>query len=108
MGDLLVYPRVGATGLQEKTGNYLLVLAAVFLVAGVPAMYWMGAIGLTTVNLLGRFLALVIAAIGLDLVWGYTGILSLCQAMFFCFGGYAIGMHMALHGPMDGDGIPRC
>jgi urea transport system permease protein len=28
--------------------------------------------------------------------------------MFFCLGGYAIGMHMALHGPLDGDGIPRC
>jgi urea transport system permease protein len=28
--------------------------------------------------------------------------------MFFCFGGYAIGMHLALHGPLDGDGIPRC
>src|ERR1700759_2970479 len=28
--------------------------------------------------------------------------------MFFVFGGYAIGMHRALHGPLHGHGIPRC
>ena len=77
------------------------------LMIGVPGLYVAGALDITTVNQLGRFLCFAIVAIGIDLVWGYTGMLSLCQAMFFCFGGYAIGMHMALHGPLDGDGIPR-
>ncbi|MGN6370020.1 MAG: urea ABC transporter permease subunit UrtC [Phycisphaerae bacterium] len=63
---------------------------------------------ITSVNQLGRFLAVALVALGIDMVWGYAGILTLCQAMFFCFGGYAIGMHMALHGPLDGDHIPRC
>jgi urea transport system permease protein len=83
-------------------------LFAVTLFALVPGLYWLGAIDITSVNQLGRFLCLAIVALGLDLVWGYTGILSLCQAMFFCLGGYCIGMHLALHGPLDGDGIPRC
>lgn len=81
--------------------------AAVLLVV-VPALYQGGAIDITMLNQIGRYLCYAILALGLDLVWGYTGILSLCQAMFFCIGGYAIGMHMALHGPLDGDGIPRC
>jgi len=81
--------------------------AAVLLVV-IPTLYQGGAIDITTLNQIGRFLCYAIVAIGLDLVWGYTGILSLCQAMFFCLGGYAIGMHMALHGPLDGEGIPRC
>jgi urea transport system permease protein len=97
-----------ALGTQQKIGNILLLSLALLFLAGVPALYGIGKIDITTVNQLGRFLAIVIAAIGLDLVWGYAGILSLCQAMFFCLGGYAIGMHMALHGPLDGDGIPRC
>ncbi len=80
--------------------------AALFVV--VPGLYWSGAIDITSINQLGRFLCLAIVALGLDLVWGYTGILSLCQALFFCLGGYCIGMHLALHGPLDGDGIPRC
>src|SRR2546429_5925307 len=32
----------------------------------------------------------------MDLIWGYTGILSLGQAIFFGIGAYSIGMHMLL------------
>ena len=62
-----------------------------------------------TVNMLGRYLAYGVVAVGMDLIWGYTGILGLCQSLFFALGGYALGMHMALHGPLDGAGgdIPR-
>lgn len=105
---VLSYRPSTALGTQQKIGNIMLLTLGALLLAGVPALYGTGKIDITTVNQLGRFLAVVIAAIGLDLVWGYAGILSLCQAMFFCLGGYAIGMHMALHGPLDGDGIPRC
>lgn len=47
-------------------------------------------------GLLGKYLSLAILAIGLDLLWGYAGILSLCQAVFFGLGGYAIGMYLML------------
>ncbi len=47
-------------------------------------------------NLLGRFLALGIAALGIDLIWGFTGMLSLGQGIFFSLGGYAVGMHLQL------------
>jgi len=94
--------------MQTRVGNILLACGALFLLGGVPALYGIGRMDITTVNQLGRFLCLAITALGIDLVWGYCGALTLCQAMFFCFGGYAIGMHMALHGPLDGEGIPRC
>jgi urea transport system permease protein len=85
----------------------LLLLAAALLLFGVPALYGAGALSITSVNQLGRFLAVAVVALGIDMVWGYAGILTLCQAMFFCFGGYAIGMHMALHGPLDERGVPK-
>jgi len=47
-------------------------------------------------NMLGRFLALAIAALGIDLIWGYTGLLSLGHGVFFALGGYAIAMHLQL------------
>ncbi len=84
---------------------------AVFLLAlfGVPGLYWHGNIQIETVTMLGRFLAFAIVAISLDLLWGYTGILCLCQSLFFALGGYAMGMYLAMHGPLDMDGtIPRC
>lgn len=49
-----------------------------------------------TLNLFGKFLAFAILALGLDLIWGYTGILSLGHGVFFGLGAYAIGMHMML------------
>ena len=48
-------------------------------------------------NLLGRFLALGIVALGVDLIWGFTGLLSLGQGIFFALGGYALGMHLSLN-----------
>ncbi|MBD2312609.1 urea ABC transporter permease subunit UrtC [Desertifilum sp. FACHB-1129] len=50
-------------------------------------------------NLLGRFLALAIVALGIDLIWGYTGMLSLGHGIFFALGGYAIAMHIKLQIP---------
>lgn len=79
----------------------------VFLVL-VPLLYGMGMISPETLNLWGRYGCFAIAALGLDLVWGYTGLLSLCQSLFFALGGYAMGMYLAMHGPLDGPGIPRC
>jgi urea transport system permease protein len=48
-------------------------------------------------NLLGRFLSLGIVALGVDLIWGYTGMLSLGQGIFFALGGYALGMYLSLN-----------
>ena len=55
-------------------------------------------------NLLGKFLTFAIIAIGLDLLWGYAGMLSLGQGVFFGLGGYAMAMYLKL--AASGDGIP--
>ena len=44
------------------------------------------------VKVLGKTLCLCIAAIAMDVVWGYCGILSLGHFAFFGLGGYMIGM----------------
>ena len=46
------------------------------------------------VALIGKFMCYAIAALALDLVWGYTGILSLGHGVFFALGGYAHGMYL--------------
>jgi urea transport system permease protein len=47
-------------------------------------------------NLLSKFLAFAILALGLDLLWGYTGILSLGQGVFFGLGAYCMAMYLKL------------
>ena len=45
-------------------------------------------------NLFGKYLTFAIMALGLGLLWGYGGILSLGQAVFFGLGAYSMGMHL--------------
>jgi urea transport system permease protein len=47
-----------------------------------------------TIALVGKFMCYAMAALALDLVWGYTGILSLGHGLFFALGGYAHGMYL--------------
>lgn len=47
-------------------------------------------------NLYGKYATLAVLALGVDLLWGFTGLLSLGQALFFALGGYAMGMHLIL------------
>ena len=59
-------------------------------------------------NLLGSFLALAIVALGIDLIWGFTGLLSLGQGIFFALGGYAAAMYLQLNSSEDLlNGIPE-
>lgn len=46
--------------------------------------------------LVGKYLAFAIAAVGLDLLWGYAGVLSLGHGVFFSLGAYSMAMHMKL------------
>ena len=46
------------------------------------------------VSLLGKILCYAICALAMDLIWGYTGILSLGHGVFFALGGYAMGMYL--------------
>lgn len=54
--------------------------------------YGTGAISTSFVKTLGKTLCLALVAIAMDLVWGYTGILSLGHFAFFGLGGYMMGM----------------
>lgn len=47
-------------------------------------------------NLVGKYLTYAFVAIGLVLCWGYGGILSLGQGVFFGLGGYCMAMFLKL------------
>lgn len=98
--------RTSWRGVMERTDRAVPVLGFLVLLL-VPLGMAMGVVEAATMNQLGRYCCLAIVAIGLDLVWGYAGVLSMGQMMFFTLGGYAMGMHLAMHGPLDGAGIPR-
>ena len=49
-----------------------------------------------SINLYGKYLTYAVLAISVDMLWGYTGLLSLGQCLFFSLGGYALGMYLML------------
>jgi len=73
---------------------------AVALLAAIAAPWLLTAYDL---NLLARFLALSLTAMGLVLLWGEGGVLSLGQGVFFGIGGYILAMHLKLAGLADGE-----
>ena len=79
-----------------------LVLAAVVGLGVIPALNaWVPPdsffhISDFRINLWGKYLCYAVLALGVNLLWGYTGLLSLGQCLFFSWGGYALGMHLML------------
>src|SRR5262252_10794642 len=50
-----------------------------------------------TINLYGKYLCYAVLAISVNLLWGYTGLLSLGQCLFFSLGGYCFGMYLMMN-----------
>jgi urea transport system permease protein len=91
----------------SRRGEVMLGVAMLFVgLVVVPSLYLTGMMSLEFLNKLGYILCLAICAIGLDLIWGYIGVLSLCQFMFFTIGGYCMGLYLINYGPQSEDGIP--
>lgn len=59
-----------------------------------PVLNAQGVISNFTINVWGKYLSYALLAISVDMLWGYTGLLSLGQALFFTLGGYMHGMYL--------------
>ncbi|WP_018869202.1 MULTISPECIES: urea ABC transporter permease subunit UrtC [unclassified Thioalkalivibrio] len=86
--------------LHSGTAWAILAILAFLALVVVPVLYWFVPPDSPfhmpgwMVTLAGRFLALAMVALALDLIWGYTGILSLGHGVFFAMGGYVMGAHL--------------
>ena len=83
-----------ASGRGNKRVEILVVGAIALLLIFIAPLF----LSSFRMGLLGRFLSLSIVALGIDLIWGYTGMLSLGHGIFFALGGYAFAMFLQLQG----------
>lgn len=94
-----------ATG---RKGWIALLLFALLTVVAVPVCYLTlpidHALYIPTfyVTLIGKILCYAIVAVAMDLIWGYAGVLSLAQGLFFALGAYAFGMYLMREIGLDG------
>jgi urea transport system permease protein len=85
--------RAGGLGFWVVGAILLLIMPALNMLLPEDSWFHLSDFSL---NRFGKFLAFAILALGLDLIWGYTGILSLGQGVFFGLGAYCMSMHMML------------
>jgi urea transport system permease protein len=85
--------------ISYRTTGLLLVVYGILFLGVLPQI-----LSSFEINLLGKFLTYAIVALGLDLLWGYTGMLSLGQGLFFGIGAYCFGMYLNLEAA--GDRLP--
>ncbi|UOM32773.1 urea ABC transporter permease subunit UrtC [Acuticoccus sp. I52.16.1] len=79
-------------GVFSQPSTIVVLLLLVVFTVTVVVMGGNGDISTSFLKVLGMTLCLCLAAVAMDLVWGYTGILSLGHFAFFGIGGYCIGM----------------
>ncbi|MCM2472365.1 urea ABC transporter permease subunit UrtC [Rhizobium sp. CG5] len=75
---------------SKKEWLYFALLAALLLVV-MPLAF-----DIFRLNLIGKYLTYAFVAVGLVLLWGNGGILSLGQSIFFGLGGYCMAMFLKL------------
>src|SRR6185437_7776009 len=75
----------------EASGYGGIVLLALLILVVFPL-----ALDAFRLNLMGKYLTYAFVAIGLVIAWGYGGVLSLGQGVFFGLGGYAMAMFLKL------------
>ena len=100
-----VVPRIGLLS-GKSWGAVVLALLVVAVI--VPVLNLMVPAGSAfhasdyAVQLVAKIMCYAICALAMDLIWGYTGILSLGHGVFFALGGYAMGMYLMRQIGSDG------
>ena len=72
-------------------------LLGAFLVALIGTFPYYGGTDSYVLLLLGKFLCFAIFALSIDLIWGFAGILSLGQAVYFGIGAYFVALSLKIN-----------
>ncbi|HEY8975417.1 MAG TPA: urea ABC transporter permease subunit UrtC [Burkholderiaceae bacterium] len=94
---------LGARGWTAVAGTLLLVAAVVPVLNLLVPSGHMLHLGDWGVALIAKIMCYAICALAMDLIWGYTGILSLGHGLYFALGGYAMGMYLMRQIGHDGN-----
>ncbi len=94
-----VLGRAGWIVLGSLTGLVLLAVPVCSLLVPPGSPFFFSTYAMT---LAGKMICFATAAVALDLVWGYCGILSLGHSLYFALGGYMIGMYLMRSIGLDG------
>lgn len=85
---------------KKKITLERILVTLVFLFLATAPLY----LPMFRISLIGKYMSYAIVAVGLDMIWGYTGILSLGHGVYFGLGAYCMAMYLKLEAV--GGGLP--
>ena len=106
--NIATQPLSPKSGFLGNWGRLALLIVIALILIGIPVLNLVvpanSAFHLSdyAVSLLGKIMCYAICALAMDLIWGYTGILSLGHGLFFALGGYGMGMYLMRQIGRDG------
>lgn len=78
--------------MKKKITLERVLITLVFLFLATAPLY----LPMFRISLIGKYMCYAMVAIGLDMIWGYTGILSLGHGVYFGIGAYCMAMYLKL------------
>lgn len=84
--------------IQKKNRNMTILAILIFVFLATAPLY----MPMFRISMLGKYMCFAIVAIGLDMIWGYTGILSLGHGVYFGLGAYCMAMYLKLEAAQGG------
>ena len=102
----VVLPRRGILSARSWTAVFAALVVVVVLVPVLNLMVPEGSafhMSDYLVQLVAKIMCYAMCALAMDLIWGYTGILSLGHGLFFALGGYVMGMYLMRQIGTDGN-----
>ena len=90
---------IGIAKRSQLPTKLITISAIVFIVMAILPLF----LGSFQISLLSKLLIFGALAVSLDLVWGYTGILSFAHGVFFTLGGYAMAYYLKLNLSAEGN-----
>lgn len=85
---------------KENLNGKMILAIIIFLFLATAPLYFSS----FRVNMLGKYMCFALVALGIDMIWGYTGILSLGHGVYFGLGAYCMAMYLKLEA--SGGGLP--
>lgn len=86
--------------MKKKITLERVLITLVFLFLALVPMF----LPMFRVSLISKYMCYAIVAVGLDMIWGFTGILSLGHGVYFGLGAYCMAMYLKLEA--SGGGLP--
>ena len=90
---------MGIAGRSQIPFKLVTVSGLIFLIMAAFPLFF----GSFQISLMSKLLLFGSLAVSLDLVWGFTGILSFAHGVFFTLGGYAMAYYLKLNLAADGN-----